>query len=348
MGVVATSLQSKEYKNAYLLYGTEGYLRNYYKNALKTALVNEGDNLNYSYFEGVGTNPTEVAELLSTMPFLAEHRVIIIENSGWMAKSSGDDSEEKSSGDGKLALVIEGIRNMGDDVIVIFSEEKVDKRSKLFKTITAKGAAEEFGEQTDEMLARWLINQARADSKKMDPATAMYLVSECGKDMFLLDKEMQKLLAWCLDRDSITREDVDTVCTHQVNNKIFDMVTAIALHHQKEALAMYYDLLVLRESPFHILTLLVRQYTRMLAIKDAMQKRVPLAQIAGKLDMQDWLAKKIGDQTRNISLKEIRRNLEACAKADEDIKNGNLTDSMSLELLIVECSMPADKATARA
>ena len=85
-----------------------------------------------------------------------------------------------------------------------------------------------------------------------------------------------------------------------------------------------------------------------LAIKDAMQKRVPLAQIAGKLDMQDWLAKKIGDQTRNISLKEIRRNLEACAKADEDIKNGNLTDSMSLELLIVECSMPADKATARA
>ena len=126
------------------------------------------------------------------------------------------------------------------------------------------------------------------------------------------------------------------------------MVTAIALHHQKEALAMYYDLLVLRESPFHILTLLVRQYTRMLAIKDAMQKRIPIAQIAGKLDMQDWLAKKIGDQTRNISLKEIRRNLEACAKADEDIKNGNLTDSMSLELLIVECSMPADKATARA
>ena len=174
----------------------------------------------------------------------------------------------------------------------------------------------------------------------MDPGTAMYLVSECGKDMFLLEKEMDKLLAWCLDRTGITREDVDTVCTHQVNNKIFDMVTAIAMHRQKEALAMYYDLLVLRESPFHILTLLVRQYIRMLAIKDAMQKKVPLASLSGRLEMQDWLVKKIGDQTRNISLKEIRRNLEACAKADEDIKNGNLTDSMSLELLIIGCSMP--------
>ncbi|MBP5660415.1 MAG: DNA polymerase III subunit delta [Lachnospiraceae bacterium] len=339
MGVVANSLSSKEYKNAYLLYGSEGYLRNYYKKALKVALVNEGDNLNYSYFEGTGTNPSEVAGLLSTMPFMAEHRVIIVENSGWMAKSSGEEGEEKSSGDGKLSLVIEGIKNIPEDVIIIFVEEKADKRSKLYKAITAKGVAEEFGEQQDETLARWLINQAKAAGKSMDPSTAMYLVSECGKDMFLLEKEIEKLIAWCLDRPGITREDVDTVCTHQVNNKIFDMVTAIAMHRQKEALAMYYDLLVLRESPFHILTLLVRQYTRMLAVKDAMLKKIPLASLAGRLEMQDWLVKKIGDQTRNISLKEIRRNLEACAKADEDIKSGNLTDSMSLELLIVGCSM---------
>ncbi len=339
MGVVASSLSSKEYKNAYLLYGSEGYLRNYYKKALKVALVNEGDNLNYSYFEGTGTNPSEVAGLLSTMPFMAEHRVIIVENSGWMAKSSGEEGEEKSSGDGKLSLVIEGIKNIPEDVIIIFVEEKADKRSKLYKAITSKGVAEEFGEQQDETLARWLINQAKAAGKSMDPATAMYLVSECGKDMFLLEKEIEKLMAWCLDRPGITREDVDTVCTHQVNNKIFDMVTAIAMHRQKEALAMYYDLLVLRESPFHILTLLVRQYTRMLAVKDAMLKKIPLASLAGRLEMQDWLVKKIGEQTRNISLKEIRRNLEACAKADEDIKSGNLTDSMSLELLIVGCSM---------
>lgn len=339
MGVVANSLSSKEYKNAYLLYGSEGFLRNYYKKALKVALVNEGDNLNYSYFEGTGINPSEVAGLLSTMPFMAEHRVIIVENSGWMAKSSGEEGEDKSSGDGKLSLVIEGIKNIPEDVIIIFVEEKADKRSKLYKAITSKGIAEEFGEQQDETLARWLINQAKAAGKSMDPATAMYLVSECGKDMFLLEKEIEKLIAWCLDRPGITREDVDTVCTHQVNNKIFDMVTAIAMHRQKEALAMYYDLLVLRESPFHILTLLVRQYTRMLAVKDAMLKKIPLASLAGRLEMQDWLVKKIGDQTRNISLKEIRRNLEACAKADEDIKSGNLTDSMSLELLIVGCSM---------
>lgn len=338
MGAVSNSLSAKEYRSAYLLYGSEGYLRNYYKKALKTALVNPGDNLNYSYFEGTSTNPNEVAELLQTMPFMAEHRVIIVENSGWMSKAGDSDSDDDKSS-GKLSLVIEGIKKMPDNTVIIFSEEKVDKRSKLFKTISAKGIAEEYAEQTDEMLAKWVANKARYLGKRVDYSTATYLISECGKDMFLLENELDKLVAWCLDRESITISDVDEVCTHQINGKIFDMITAIAMHRQKEALALYYDLLTLRESPFHILTLLVRQYTQMLAVKDGIQKNESAAVIANKIGAKDWLVKKIMDQTRRMSISEIRKNLEACAKADEDIKNGNLNDGMSVELLIVSCSM---------
>jgi len=341
MGVVSNNLSAKEYKQAYLLYGNEAYLRNYYKNALKAALVTEGDNLNYSYFEGAGTDVNEVVNLLQTMPFLAEHRVVIVENSGWFGKSSSDsDSDEKdSNATGKFGLLIDTIKNLSEDTIVIFAEEKVDKRSKLFKTVSQNGVAEEYVEQTDDQLARWLYNLAKASGKNMDSKTAYYLVSECGKDMILLQNEMEKLIAWCLERDSITTEDVDIVCTHQVNNKIFDMIACIAVHKQKEALNLYYDLLTLRESPFHILTLMVRQYTQMLAVKDGQLKNESVSVTASKLSMQDWLAKKVAEQVRRMDIKDIKKNLEACAKADEDIKNGNMQDMMSVELLIVSCSM---------
>lgn len=338
MSLVSNSLSSKEYRPAYLLYGEESYLRNYYKNALKAALVAPGDNLNYSYFEGNSTNPNEVAELIQTMPFLADYRVVIVENSGWMAKSLGD-SEGEDSGSGKLKALLEAFKNAPENVIIIFAEEKADKRSKLFKALASRGIVEEYTKQTDDMLAKWLANMAKSENLKMDANTAYYLVSECGQDMMLLDNEMKKLTAWCYGRESITKKDVDEVCTHQVNGKIFDMITAIATHRQKEALNLYYDLLTLRESPFHILTLLVRQYTQMLAIKDGVNKNESAAVLASKTGSQDWLVKKIMDQTRKMSLLEIRKNLEACAKADEDIKNGNLTDNMSVELLIISCSM---------
>lgn len=340
MATVNQDITSKEYKSAYLLYGSEAYLKNYYKNLLKEALVNPGDNLNYSYFEGTSTNVNEVCDLLQTMPFMAEHRVVIVENSGWFAKSGSDDDGEdggKASG-GKTGQLIESLKVLSEDVIIIFCEEKVDKRSKLYKAVCAVGTAEEYTEQSDEQLARWLANIAKASNKQLDSQTAMYLVSECGKDMLLLQNEMEKLLAWCLERNTITVKDVDEVCTHQVNNKIFDMITAIAVRNQKEALRLYYDLLTLRESPFHILTLMTRQYQRMLAIKDASEKREPVGQTASKLSMQDWLVKKIAEQSKKMSMTELKNCLKACAKADEDIKSGNLSDTLSIELLIVSCS----------
>lgn len=341
MGVISNNLASKEYKQAYLLYGSESYLRSFYKNAIKAACVNPSDNLNYSYFEGAGTDPNEVAGLLSTMPFLADYRVIVVENTGWMSKVNGseDSAEDKKDSGGKLSTLIDAIKDIPENVIFVLSEEKADKRSKLYKAMQQKGIVEEFPEQNEDTLAKWLFNKAKAEGKRMDANTAYYMVSECGKDMYLLDNELCKLISYTLNRDVITVNDIETVCTHQIEGKIFDMISAIAMHKQKEALALYYDLLALRESPFHILTLLVRQYTQMLEVKDGMLKNVPAASLSAKLSMQEWLVKKVADQVRRMNIKDIRKNLEACAKADEDIKNGNLTDNLSVELLIISCSM---------
>ena len=342
MGVVQNDIAGKDFKKAYLLYGEEAYLRKYYKNALKNALVNEGDNLNYSYFEGTGVNPDEVKDLLLTMPFMAEHRVVICENTGWFQKAGGDSAEEdsgKEASTGKYGELIDAIKNLPDETVVIFSEEKADKRSKLYKAVLGSGVCEEYAKQTDDMLARWLTNLAKASERTIRPDVAYYLISECGSDMLLLENEMEKLIAFTMGRDFITAEDIDTVCTHQVNGKIFDMITAIAAHKQKEALRLYYDLLTLRESPFHILTLLVRQYSQMLSVKDGMNRNVPPAMIAKKIGSQDWIVKKISDQVRRMNINDIKKNLEACTKADENIKNGNITDMMSVELLIISGSM---------
>ncbi|MCQ2520299.1 MAG: DNA polymerase III subunit delta, partial [Lachnospiraceae bacterium] len=282
MGQIKEDIKSGSFKNMYLLFGEEAYLRNYYKKALRDALTTPDDTLNYSYFEGTNTNISEVVDLINTMPFMADHRVIICENTGWMAKEEGSENSN-------LSMLTDALETVSEDVVFILCELKADKRSKLFKLISKNGVTEEYKPETEENLTRWVMGYLKNCGKAIQPAIAMYLVSEVGPDMTLLSLELEKLAAWCLDRNEVTRQDVDTVCTHQVNGKIFDMITAISQKRQKEALRLYYDLMTLRESPFHIQSLLVRQYNNMLVIKDGLNRGYSAQVIAGKAGMQDWL-----------------------------------------------------------
>ena len=306
-------------------------MRIYNKKALRDALVSPDDSLNYSYFEGTSTQVGEVVDLVNTMPFMSDHRLVLCENTGWLAGESG-------LSDDKFKMLTDSLTNIGEDVVFAMCEEKVDKRSKLFKFLTKNGSSEEFAKESEETLKRWVAGYLGNSGKKITAAAAEYLITEVGNDMTLLSLEMEKLIAWCLERNEVTINDIDTVCTHQVNGKIFDMITAISEHRQKEALALYYDLLTLRESPFHIQSLLVRQYNNLLSVRDGLDKNYSYVTIADKTGIKDWLVKKMSYIAKKMPLLKIEEAIEACAKAEEDIKTGNMVDVLAIELLIISLS----------
>ena len=43
--------------------------------------------MNYRYFEGKNTNPKEIIDLAETLPFFAERRLIVLENTGFLKLS---------------------------------------------------------------------------------------------------------------------------------------------------------------------------------------------------------------------------------------------------------------------
>ena len=112
-------------KQVYLLCGEEAYLRRQYRDRVKKALIGDGDLMNLNCFEGKGIVPGEVVDLAQTMPFLAERRVLVIENSGFFKKGGED-----------LAAYL---ADPAPSAYFLFVEAEVDKRSKLYKAVTAKG-----------------------------------------------------------------------------------------------------------------------------------------------------------------------------------------------------------------
>ena len=87
MKTIDEDIKSGQFKRVYLLFGEEAYLKHQYKRKLKQALVASDDTMNFSSFEGKDTNPKAIIDLAETLPFFADRRLILIENSGFFKNS---------------------------------------------------------------------------------------------------------------------------------------------------------------------------------------------------------------------------------------------------------------------
>ena len=313
-----------QFKQIYLLYGEEAYLKKQYKDKLTKAILPDGDTVNYAYYEGKGINPAELIDLAETMPFFAERRLIVIENSGFFKSATPE--------------LADYMKNMPDTVCFLFVENEVDKRGKMYKAAKDKGRIVEMGRQDEKTLLYWIASNVKREGRQIKESTARYLVSKTGTDMENLEKEMEKLFSYTLGRNEITVQDIDDICTTQITNKIFEMVEAVAVKQQKKALDYYYDLLALKEPPMRILYLLARQFKLLLEVKDLCGKGYEKSQIAKTVGLHPFVAGKYIQQCRTFSREELRSIMEEAVNAEEMVKTGRLNDVRSVELFIVKYS----------
>ena len=76
-------IRKKEFQKVYLLCGEEPYLRQLYKKKLTEAVLPEGDTMNLSVYTGKNVDPKAVIDQAETMPFFADKRLILLEDTGF-------------------------------------------------------------------------------------------------------------------------------------------------------------------------------------------------------------------------------------------------------------------------
>ena len=320
-------LKQQNFKNVYLLCGEEAYLRNQYKKRLRDALVVEGDTMNYSYYEGKDVNPRAVIDMAETLPFFADRRVLMIENSGFF-KNKCDELADYMSG-------------IPESTCFIFVETELDKRNRFYKEVKKYGRVVEFGTQKEDTLMKWILGMLKKEEKNVTKETLQTFLSKTGSDMQLIKNELDKLISYTEGRDVITTEDVEHVCITQTTNKIFDMVNAIAEGNQKKALELYEDLLSLKEPPMRILFLIARQFNQLYRVKLLSKEGMSGSEIAKQAGIVPFAVKKYQAQAKSFMEEELRTAVEECVASEETVKTGGMNDRLSVELLIMKYSKRA-------
>lgn len=327
MKTIDEDLKTGQLKTAYLLYGPEAYLRRQYRDKLKHAMAAPDDNMNFATFEGKETDVEAVIELAETLPFFAEQRVILIENSGFFKNS--------------CERLAEYLPKTPSTTHFIFVEDEVDKRSKCYKAVQKTGKVVEFATQTEELLTRWILSRLKKEGKNITGSVMQLFLSKTGTDMGNIDRELEKLICYTMGRPVIEAADVEAIATEQTQNKIFEMVNAIAEHNQRKALDLYYDLLTLKEPSMRIMYLISRQFQILLNVRDMSARGMDQASMAKIAGIPPFAVRRNVSQAKGFSMEQLKQALRDGVDLEEAVKTGRMNDQMAVEIFLMKYSRSA-------
>lgn len=315
------------YSRSYLIYGEQAYLRNQNRDKIVNAVLGDGEaSMNLSRFSGSDFDVNEVIELAQTLPFFADRRVIILENTALFGRS-GQDSD----------ALADYLPQAPDTTVFIFTEETVDKRKRLFKALQKNGEILECDGLSDQDLALWTAGMLKKSGLRISRQTLSLFLNKTGEDMLNIRSETEKLSSYCYGKGEVTREDVEAICSSRVQDRIFDMIEAISAGRREDALNIYMDLLRLQTAPQVIMSLMVRQFNQLLKIKE--MQGTNDHEIAARIGAPAFVvSKRLRPLAARYSDRRLTAMIERCLEADQAYKTGKIKDSIAVEMLIVQCS----------
>ncbi len=312
-------------KNIYLLFGDERYLlKQYLDKIINTLVPNKSDaDTELTVFDGDKISVINIIDACEMISFTGGKRVVIVKYSNLLYKAKAEQSD----------MLTKFINDSVDDFTLIFIESDVDKRSKVYKAIAKKGFAEEFTNLKNDDLAKFIVMKARECGSDISNEDAKYLSINIYNDLDNVVSEVEKLCSYKIN-DKITRADIDLLCSKNLEVRVFELVDKIGQKDAKEAINIFNNMLLVKESPLMVLTMIGRTFKTLLLIKTMIDSRATQDEIIAKTKLHPYVVKKNIAITRNFKKLELYQGVFEVLEADEKIKTGKLKDTVAVENII--------------
>lgn len=255
---------------AYIFYGEESYLREFYLGEVRKKLIPDGfEEFNFHTLDGKDLSVQALVEMAEAMPMMAERTLLVV--SDYDIFKQGEEQREK---------FIAFLNDIPEYCCVVFVYDTVDYKpnrtmKKLFKAITDHVETVEFKAQDSSDLVAWIARRFKALGKEIDRQTAEYLIFTCGGLMTGLIPEIAKIGAYAKGK-TITQKDIDAVADPVLSAEVFKLSDAVLQGNYDLAASILGDLLKMQQEPIMILAALGSQlrriYTARLAIDSGHDK----------------------------------------------------------------------------
>lgn len=298
-------------------YGANSYAARAKLAQLKAQYVaKNGNDFGLDQLDGERIRLQDLMQQLQAVPFLANSRLLIVENLG----KNKAVSEE----------ILDRLADVPESSIVVLYDADVDKRSKYFKTLSKLPKAAEFKSLAPPMLARWVEDEAARLGASIDRPAVQELLNRCGDDQWRLKGEIAKLASYNQQISKLSVEELVEASEEQNVFAFLDSVMAGNLAQSLQALGM---LQRTGQNEMYILTMLLWQLRQVLLAKFA--GTTNSAELAKKAGMSPYAAGKAIALARKVDEETLKNMHTACVDCERDIKLGKAHPDELLEGLVI-------------
>jgi len=307
----------------YLLFGEEDYLKLHALDTARQAILPDPSfaAFNEIRLDALDCTPARLIDALTPLPVMAERKLITVTGMD-LASMRAPDVDRFCT---LMASLPDYPHNC---VVVVVPNEGMDvgylpkRPSALLARLAEVLTPVQYNRVSPQKLAGWAIKHFTHGGVAAAPEAAAFLIDYCGRDMFTLSAEIDKLCAYVLahGREAVTVDDIREVACAGIEYDAFAFSNAIMEGRRADALAALAVLRHRRTDPILLLGEVIRTWSEMLSVRLLTAEGKRPEEIASITRLHGY---RIGLYQRAASAIDdvrLRRAIALCAEADAELK----------------------------
>ncbi len=325
MEIIKESDFRKEIKSSprsgYLFYGEEDYMKSF---AIKTAVDAICPDPSFAFFneirlDSLTYSPEALLDALMPLPMMAERKLVLVTglDFGAMRQSEIDN----------LVSVLSQLEDYDYNTLIIstasdrFDAGRSPKSpSALLKRLGEYLVPVNFEKNTPARLTAWVGKHFEHNGVKASPAVCSAVIDYCGRDMFNLSSETDKLSFYVRNqgRDQVSLEDVKYVSTPAAEYNAFAFTNAIAARKKDEALEILSDMKMRRVEPVVVMGEISKTVCDMASVATLKADGLTVKEVSEVLGIHEYRVSLMFQS--NVRADMCKNLIARCRAADLELK----------------------------
>ena len=329
----------------YLLYGEDDFSVQEYLAELRSSLGSEelGEG-NVNVFDGSSITFQHLLQACSTVPFLAEHRLVIVRDLLRKIGTQRGASRRARSGQPSTKVLKawqelpDALAQIPESTILVFVDGLIRRDNWMLKQIAHLAETKEFSLLKGQSLSNWIRHRVDITGGAINERAVRLLMDFVGGNLWVLVGEIEKLSLYC-GRDEIGEDEVRLLVGRSRQASIFDVIDAILDINPAVALQKLNQLLMSGAEVTYVITMLARQLRLVIVMQELLSLKVPRNELGRRSGITaEFVLRRTEKQATRYTRRDVARMLRVLLDTDISVKRGNVNGELALESFVARLS----------